>query len=277
MKPYLYIIIIILLFSCKSSDKDTIILLDEAIERSNEYLEALSYNPSASIEYKYAVYPNKFQSVKDIADSINKKHREIHKAFEKIREKYSVIYEEEDRSFVFVNTAGNTEELFKKIADYKKYISKVVADSLIILSAPEYFDIEKYNNGNIKYAELNLLINKVNYFNPLVLYSLAESISLSKYYFTKYKPVVIPQNNILKPGDYYEADIFFVLFDITVEFKVIINNETYIPKNGIINYKKQADKVGTITENGFLILNEQSGITEIDIFPFEFEYKVINK
>ena len=277
MKSYFYIIIIILLFSCKSSDKDTIVLLDETIERSNSYLEALSNNPLASIEYKYVVYPNKFQSVKDIADSINKKHREIHKAFEKTREKYSVIYEEEDRSFLFVNTAVNTEVLFKKIIDYKKYISSVNADSSIILSAPEYFDIEKYNDRNIKYAELNLLINKVNCYNALVLYSLAESISLSKYYFTKYKPVVIPLKNMLKPSEYYDAEIFLTFLDTTAEFKVIINNETFKSQNGIVNYKKQANKIGTITENGFLILYERGSIRELDIFPFDFEYRVINK
>ena len=276
MKSYIPIIFIILLFSCKSSDNDTIILLDETIERSNSYLEAESYNFIAGIANKYYVYTTKLETVKHTADTLEQKHKSIQSIYNKIRRKYNVIYEEEDRSFIFKNTTYKINELNESIKNYLNFVLRLNNDTTIQILTDNLLKQEKLKR-KIRYTDLNLLINKINYIHTLVLYSLNESTKLKKYRTTKFIAVVIPERNILKLGEKYEAEIFLSILDTTAEYEVIINNETYKPQNGIINYKKHANKVGTITDTGILIINKPGSFMELDTFSFKIEYKVINK
>ena len=243
MKKILPLLFIILLCSCSTKDIDSLLLLDETVEMSNLYLSGNAEMHYGEIAGKYEANKRLTEPYKVISDSIGIRHAEIIEKFNQIKEDYKKT--NNDRSYILGKIQDGIPELIVLIDAYKDYLTKALKDSTLVSAIIDFLEIKNYNPENIKYTELNLIINEFNLVHYLVISSIDNKMSSKRLNWLKYKPVVIQNKAILKSGQTLKAKIYLTVMDTTFEQQVIIGKDTLTQRTESFTIKRKPNKKET--------------------------------
>lgn len=264
MRILILFLIISFSIACNTSHDQTIAFLDQGIQQSKEYI--LRQNSMIYTEFAKAKEENPKRVIpwKNKADSIHEKYKLIEAIVDTLK---SQLKAEESTKF-------KEDELNKAVSGYHDLLQNLITDSAAVQLINNQFI--KITKNDISEAGLNLLLNKISISTHYALKYLYGQIYIKEFRLNKLYPVVIPDKTLLKPDEYYKAEIFLSAIDTTINPIIIVNKDTLEVINGIAIYKSQPNEELGIKElKGHIEYKRADGITSN--FPFTISYKVINQ
>ncbi len=286
MNRFLIFICIVSLFSCNSIDKETLEFLNEGIETGNENIHAMNLNLSACIENLYKI-DSKVKMYKFKCDTILQSADSVYKIIERIRNKvkpsnFDKIGPSLPKKY---NGKEKNNPSLNKNYNYKKLISEMLNHKEILLTYSFSYEISDkinkeldidFENGNLNLESINLIYNKILYFDNLVLEQFYTEAKLPQLKYNKFEVVFIPKRNEVKVGEFYEAEVFLSVIDTTLDFQVVIDNDTLQSEKGKVIYTKKTDNLGKQKIKGYF-LGKAFRNDYTSRFKFESEYNVLQK
>ncbi len=183
---------------------------------------------------------------------------------------------------------GRGEELYNAINNYRENILKMVPDSVqrqIIINnfstdvPRKNISLRKnwqeYHFENMPaiaaITQLTKLQNDVRYAEGEVLHTLTNSIDLGDVRVNQIRALVIPNSKNVVRGNEFVAQIILAAVDSTQRPEIFIGDEKLTTENGF--YSKQCNATGDYTLNGYLMVNDGSGIATR--YDFSQSYTVV--
>ena len=183
---------------------------------------------------------------------------------------------------------GRGEELYNAINRYRENILKLVTDSVqrqiiennLSTDVPQKSTTlgknwQEYHFENMPaIAAITLLTklqNDVRYAEGEVLHTLANSIDLSDVRVNQIRALVIPNSKNVVRGGEFTAQIILAAVDSTQRPEIFIGDEKLDTESGL--YSKVCNTTGDYSLNGYLMVNDGSGIPTR--YDFSQSYTVV--
>jgi hypothetical protein len=268
---YLVIFLLATLFSCHSTEDDTLLFLNEGVEKCNEILKN-------STDTYYSMMWAASKENPRLVNPIKKKPDSVYFLTDLVIN----LIESSKNKTVSEEKAAKSQKFLLKTKDVsgtrltefaKKYSMYIIQQNKIDSFYYGRVHLPTNEKTNFSILELNLLVNKIRLINYNALTFYAKKIEGKTYQFSKNLPVVIPKKRYLKYGEEYKAKIFLTVIDTTMDMRLILPNDTLFSENGIFHYKEIVKKPGKYIRGG-VIETDNPKTLEIMKFPCEIEYMV---
>ncbi len=250
------IIVISLLQSCRQPNEP----LNSYLNHCNEVNIKFAYQTNEM--YRAIFTRTKYENPQKIQE------------FEKNIDTLQQIYE----NFIQIKKTTNNNiskqditEITDKIYMYALNITK--DDSELNTKIVNIFNSDKHLN--IQLPDINLLENKILTIINLIYQNYHFKIQSDELRFNTFKPIVIPENNLVKSGQTYTATIIHAYIDTIRKMKAIIEDDTLIFVNGIAKYYYKPTAVGTYHKEGKILLESATAKDIKQEFVFDIDFKVI--
>lgn len=278
-------------------------LVDESLTRStinaNVQNEALYKELEAFMEQnpeKVRTWYTRAQLVKEMSDSLynlaDRLKIRIAKKADGAEGDYNNLENREDlEASTYVMLApgsGKGKELYNAINSYRESILEMVTDSVQRQIIENNFNTDvpaknialgknwqEYHFENMPaiaaITQLTKLQNDVRYAEGEVLHTLANSIDLGDVRVNQIRALVIPTAKNIVRGSEFTAQIILAAVDSTQRPEIFIGEEKLTTENGL--YSKICNTVGDYTLDGYLMVNDGSGVATR--YNFSQNYTVV--
>ncbi|MBR3883572.1 MAG: gliding motility protein GldM [Bacteroidaceae bacterium] len=278
-------------------------LVDESLTKStinaSEQNRAMYDVLKSSMEQnpeKVREWFNRAQLVKDMSDSLYNLADQLKVSIAKKADGADADYNNlENREDLEASTQvmlapgiGRGMELYNAINNYRESILEMVTDSVQRQIIINNFSTEvprknislrknwqEYHFENMPaIAAITLLTklqNDVRYAEGEVLHTLTNSIDLGDVRVNQIRALVIPNSKNVVRGNEFTAQIILAAVDSTQRPEIFIGDEKLTTENGY--YSKQCNTTGDYTLNGYLMVNDGSGIASR--YDFTQNYTVV--
>ena len=272
---YLTILFLILFLGCHTSDDETLLFLNEGVERCNEFLENSAsdyYSMMVAASHENSQYVNpikgKTDSIKLFSDSLTNIVNSIYQ---------SIILENDtakNKRCLLKSKDVSNDGLKEAIEKYSQYI--------VCLNEADSFysenDLAKslcFDNSKLEYniAALNRIINKTLVTNYKTLLFYFKKIDEKSVWFSQIMPVVIPKKRYVKTGEMFNAKIFLAEVDTVLDMQLTLPNDPLFSITGVFKIKEEPKRVGKHIKAAVIEL-ENPKTHEIMKFPCKIEYLV---
>lgn len=271
---YLVVFLLAMLLSCRSAEDETLLFLNEGVERCNEFLENSTSDYSAMMVAASYENPAYVRPIKEKTDSIELLTNSLIEICEAIQKetisKYDTV---KSKQFLLAKQNISHTGLEGALEKYYAYIIRLNKIDSFYYKDEIHQLVEEKTGFNL--AEINRLANKIRLINYNTLSFYFKKIECKSYKFSKIIPVVIPEKRYLKYGEEYEARIFITAIDSTTEIMLRTTSmDMLYSENGVIHYQEFVEIPGKYIRGGVIEL-ENPMTRELMQFPLKFEYLII--
>lgn len=275
----------------ESLTKSTINASEQNMAMYDVLKSSMEQNPE-----KVREWYNRAQLVKNMSDSLYNLADQLKVSIAKKADGADADYNNlENREDLEASTqvmlapgTGRGMELYNAINNYRESILEMVTDSVQRQIIINNFSTEvprknislrknwqEYHFENMPaIAAITLLTklqNDVRYAEGEVLHTLTNSIDLGDVRVNQIRALVIPNSKNVVRGNEFTAQIILAAVDSTQRPEIFIGDEKLTTENGY--YSKQCNTTGDYTLNGYLMVNDGSGIASR--YDFTQNYTVV--